>query len=229
MAKNYSSSESVYRKMFYDTTFIEINGKKMKMSDYKKMIADKKKDANKSNHRKRQKTVIHLLPGYINKIVKHIKVMKSLAAYYDNGYRQWGVIAKEIINHPYIKSDFVRYRIAAREMADILGDIDYIGKRNEKNVYQFIEKLSYKIDDMRTQIYALTRSVWDSRVCEFFKDKECINGTGRRLGLEVLMHKSLLSMNEIDNLINELKDIAKEGVDTFDYNHENGNYLHCAF
>ena len=84
--------------------------------------------------------------------------------------------------------------------------------------------MSYKIDDMRTEIYSLTRGVNDSRVCEFHKDKECINGNGRRLGLQVLMFKALHSMSKIDELIKELNQIASDGLDAMDYNYQNGRY-----
>lgn len=204
--------------------YIYINGVRMNYAEYKKQLKAKEKAKKDEKKAKRAQALIRQLPPYIDSMIKHIKVLKSLAAYYDNGYRQWGTIARDIINNPFIKSSFLNYRMRTREMNAILEDIRKIGGKNEKNVFQYIEKLSYKIDDMRTEIYSLTRGVNDSRVCEFHKDKECINGNGRRLGLQVLMFKALHSMSKIDELIKELNQIASDGLDVMDYNYQNGRY-----
>lgn len=204
--------------------YIYINGVRMNYAEYKKQLKAKEKAKKDEKKAKQAQALIRQLPPYIDSMIKHIKVLKSLAAYYDNGYRQWGAIARDIINNPFIKSSFLKYRMRTREMNAILEDIRKIGGKNEKNVFQYIEKLSYKIDDMRTEIYSLTRGVNDSRVCEFHKDKECINGNGRRLGLQVLMFKALHSMSKIDELIKELNQIASDGLDAMDYNYQNGRY-----
>lgn len=204
--------------------YIYINGVRMNYTEYKRQLKAKEKSKKDEKKTKRTQAFIRQLPPYIDSMIKHIKVLKSLAAYYDNGYRQWGIVARDIINNPLIQTSFLKYRIRTREMNSILEDIRKIGGKNEKNVFQYIEKLSYKIDDMRTEIYSLTRSVYDSRVCEFYKDKECINGNGRRLGLQVLMYKALDSMSKIDELIKELNQIASNGLDVMNYNYQNGRY-----
>lgn len=204
--------------------YIYINGVKMTYAEYKKQLKAKEKAKKEEKKTKRAQALIRQLPPYIDSMIKHIKVLKSLSAYYDNGYRQWGIVARDIINNPLIKSSFLKYRIRTREMNTILEDIRKIGGKNEKNVFQYIEKLSYKIDDMRTEICNLSQGVYDSRVCEFYKDKECINGNGRRLGLKVLMRKAYTSMSKIDELIKELNQIASKGLDVTDYNYHNGRY-----
>lgn len=193
---------------------IIVNGKRMTMDEY--MASIKAKKAEKTA--KREKSFIQELPPYIKTLVKNIKVLKSLSAFYDNGYRQWGRVAREIINNPLIEGSFASFRLSVNEIASVVNDIENIGKKNEKDVFAYLEKLSYKIDNTQKHMNNLCHGVNESRVCEFFKDKEVINGVGRRLGLQELMFRSLHSMTEIDKVKTELLRLRKKGLSAFEYN-----------
>lgn len=208
---------STFNQFERDCCMITIGGVTMTTKEYNTM---KKKSQAKSKKEKTEKMIKTLSP-YINKLIKNVKVLKSAAAYYDNGYRQWGVICRDIINHPCIKHPFVKFRKSAYDISNLMNDIELIGKKNEKDIFQFIEKLSYKVDDAKTFLGELVRGVCDSRVCEFYANEKCINETGRRLGLAVLMEKTMLSMSEIQTVINELDNISRTGVDVMDYNGNN--------
>lgn len=206
---------SAFNELERNSCTIEINGKKMTVEAYNKMHK-------KTVKRERQEKMIQTLSPYVKKLIKDVKVLKSLAAYYDNGPRQWGhVCTDNIINHPLISKPFNAYRMSAYDMSALMGEIEKIGKKNEKDIFQFIQKLSYKVDDAKMHIQELAKCVEDSRVCDFYKDERCINETGRRLGLSILMTKALLSMSDIENISKELDSIAAKGVDAFDYNGAN--------
>lgn len=208
---------------------IVIDGKPTRMTydAYKKWKSAKTraKNCGKKKSIRVQQTEIKLLPNHITRLIKGIKVMKSLSAYYDNGYRQWGTIAREIINTPMISAPFIHFRTISYEIANLQNQIKEIAKHNEKDVFQFVEKLSYKMDDARHWMDELVKGVNDSRVCEFFADKECINGEGRRLGLRTLMMRTLFSLNDIDNVFKELNVISHNGLDALDYEGISGKRL----
>ena len=200
----------------YDAEYIIINGVRMSMADYKKVIKEKK---SKLNIKKPKKvlTEINLLPSDIKEMMKKVKLIKSLSAYYDNGYKQWGTIAKRIINLDEIRKPFVCYRIKAREIQKTMEEISAISKKNDKSVYQYIRKLSYQLDDICTQMDLLFKGVSRSGIAYRYKGHECINGSGRRLGLQTLMSRSWSATKELNNIIKRCQAISDKGTDEFDY------------
>ncbi len=213
------------------TTYIIIEGKKMTMQEYKKY--KKEKDAiiqsklskkkqreiqrAKREAKKKRETEITVLPNIIKDIVKGAGPIKSLSAYYDNAYRQWGTIATTILNLPEIKAPFVLFRADAYELTKVIEEISTIAKGNEKAVFAYVQKLSWVLDNARGKMKSLYSGVISSGALEQFKDKECINGEGRRLGLRILMNRTFKSMDAIENAIAELNRIAHNGLSADEY------------
>ena len=57
-----------------------------------------------------------------------------------------------------------------------------------------------------------------------FGNHECINGTGKRLGLKILTQRSYKAIDELSAICAKLDNIEKNGVDIFEYN-TNGKHL----
>lgn len=212
-------------------TYITVNGKKMTMTEFKKYKKQKQAEINsklsqvkqreirkkKRESKKKKETEITILPKIVKDIVKNAGPIRSLAAYYDNAYRQWGTIANLILELPEIRNPFVLFRADAYDIVGIIEEISKIAKGNEKAVFSYIQKLSWKLDNTRCKMKTLYNGVLNSGVLFRFKDKECINGEGRRLGLRVLMTRTFKSLDAIDLAIGELNMIATAGLDTFEY------------
>ena len=81
--------------------------------------------------------------------------MKSLSAYYDHGYRQWGTICRTIINLKEIRPHFVLYRSKATEVEQTINEIADIAKRNQKAVFAFVRKLSWQLEDTKDHMQKL--------------------------------------------------------------------------
>ena len=206
----------------YETNqYIEVNGVKMLAKAYKKQkraelgITPKK--------RKHIPTDIQLLDSDIKAMLRNVRLIKSLSAYYDNAYRQWGRVAKDIINYAPINAPFVAYRNRVREMNKTLQDIEQISAKSEKAVFQYIRKLSYQLDDIRETMDKLFTNIGKSGLIQRHKDHECINGEGKRLGLRVLMGRSWSAMREMNIIIKRCQNISDEGLDAFDYTQETYN------
>ena len=214
MAKNFINQSVLVNERNNNTMTIVNKDGKVETITYgewkKRMQAKKKAEQSAKPTRKIDlRSDIQLLPSHIKRIVANIKTIKSLSAYYDHAYRQWGNIAKEhVIEHPMISHDFVLFRAKAKEMAELQDRIAEYGKKNEKDVFQIIEKLAYKVDDLTALMISLAHSVEESHVCDTFKDKEFINGQGRRLGLSILMTRTLLSLNDMEKLFKELQTLS---------------------
>ena len=120
-----------------------------------------KKEAIKRK-RNQAKSEIRLLPSEIKEIMKNLKVLRSIVAYRKNGYKQWGKIAKGVINAPQIASPFLNTTIKINEVNSTLADIENIAKKGEKAVYQFVEKLQYRLDETQKcldeLLFAITKS-----------------------------------------------------------------------
>ena len=148
-------------------------------------------------------------------MLKPITTLKSLSAYYDHAYRQWGTIANEILGHHKIRPHFVRYRVNISELSSLVEEVQKMAKRNEKAAYQYVEKIAWKLEDIKTHITNLMNGAVESGLMEFYKNEECINGKGRRLGLQTLAGKTFKAISQLEDAIGTLKKIADEGTDPF--------------
>lgn len=205
----------------FETSYVyaTIDGRRVKMTsaDYRKYVKEQQKAKQKKVKKAKRKakkveTIITIIPSEIKAMLKQVKVMKSLSAYYDNGYRQWGNICKTILNLPEIYSPFLHYRVKVNEVATTMEDIEKIAKGNEKAVFAYVRKLSYQLDDIVRHLSALRSGVLESGVIRQFSDKECINGEGRRLGLKILMKRTNDAIDELRGIIETLQKRADNGI-----------------
>ena len=116
-----------------------------------------------------------------------------------------------------IKAPFVLFRADAYELTKVIEDISTIAKGNEKAVFAYVQKLSWVLDNAKGKMKSLYSGVISSGALEQFKDKECINGEGRRLGLRILMNRTFKSIDAIENAIAELNRIAHNGLSADEY------------
>lgn len=209
--------------LYGSTDTIVVNGIRMPMSEYRKRIKAKKNVNTKKV--KKELTDINLLPNEIKYMMRNVRLLKSLSAYYNNGYRQWGRIAKLVISQKEISSQFVKFNAKQTEIERTINEIKEISKHNEKAVYAFVRKLSYQLDDIKEIMTALCKAVGYSGVISRFIDHECINGEGRRLGLRTLMSRSYKAVVELEKIIRRCQNISDNGIDALDYQNEVYNGL----
>ena len=208
-----------------ENNYIIVDGVKMTIKEWKISVAEKQKtrrgkkrflDLKPKKVEKKEKE-ISIVAEQIEKMLKPITALKSFAAYYDNAYRQWGVKAKNILEHKKVSPHFTYYRVSVGELEKLVSDIQNMGKRNEKAAYQYVEKVTWKLEDIKGHITNIINGVNESGYMEAYKHEECINGKGRRLGLQTLASKSIRAISEIEDVIGTLQKIADEGVDPFKY------------
>ena len=215
MATKYATISS-----FEKAQTIEVNGQVMTIAEYKKMLAEKKKANGKKKATRRNKknpTEITILPKDIKIMLRGAKVMTSLSAYYKHGYRQWGTICKTILNLKEIQSPFVRYTMSAKAVNEVINEINDIAKHNSKSVFAYVRKLSWKLEDVAKDMKALHDGVNKSGVLNSpMQTHECINGTGRRLGLNILMQRTDEAIKELEIIVNNLQYIADNYTTTFE-------------
>ena len=191
-----------------ETCKVILDGKVYTMTQYKKMLKAKKREENKDKPKKKEvkKTNDNFVADEINKIMKPITILKSLSAYYDHAYRQWGTIGKQLLENRHVRPHFVSYRIT---------DIDKM--KNERAVFQFIEKLVWKIEDIKELIAKIMDGAKRSGYLDAYKDHECISGKGRRLGLKTLSKKSLKGIGQMEDAMEKFKKIVTDGIDPLEY------------
>lgn len=175
----------------------------------------KKPKEEKKRKKKAEVKEISAVAMEIEKMVKPITTLKSFSAYYDHAYRQWGTIANEILQHRKIRPHFVHYRVCVSELDGLISEIEKMAKRNEKAAYQYVDKIVWKLDDIKTHITNIMKGATESGFLEAYKKHECINGKGRRLGLQTLMNKSFKAISQLEDTIGTLKKIADDGTDPF--------------
>lgn len=164
---NYSVSS------MYNTSsdIIVVNGVRMSMADHRKQIKAKKHNIVKKH--KKQPTEINLLPTEIKSMMRNVRLLKSLTAYYNNGYRQWGRIAKMVIEQKEIRSPFIKFISKQKEIEETINEIANISKKNDKSVFAFVRKLSYQLDDIRTHLQDLSNVEIEKIInkCQNISDK----------------------------------------------------------
>jgi hypothetical protein len=208
-----------------ENSFIVVNGEKMTIKAWKQMVADKQKDRrgkkrflknDKPKKVEKKEKEISIVAAEVEKMMKPITALKSFAAYYDHAYRQWGTIANNILQHRKIRPHFVFYRVSVGELERLIEDIEKMAKGNEKAAYQYVEKTAWKLEDIKTHIQNIIKGAVESGYMEAYKHEECINGKGRRLGLQTLANKSLKAISQLEDVIGTLKKIADNGTDPFE-------------
>lgn len=207
------------------TEYIISNGEKMTVKEWKERIIAKQKtrrgkkrflDLKPKKTEKKEKE-ISLIASEIEKMLKPMITLKSVQVYKNHAYRSWGTIANEILAHKGISKPMAEYCVRLGELNKLIEDIQEMAKKNEKSAYQYIEKMAWKLDDMKQDILNIINGVENSGVCERFKDHEAIYGEGRQLGLRTVVMKSLNTIGELEGVIARLKEIADNGVDPFKY------------
>ena len=181
---------------------IIVNGKAVSLKEYKKSMRAKNPQKKST---KKQTSEIKILPKDIHAMMNRVRLIKSLNAYYDNGYRQWGNICKRILNLKEIRTPFVQFRVKARELDALMCSINEISKKGSKDVYDFVRRLSYILEDMSDCINDLGTAVSKCELVTIHHDHECINGNGRRLGLKVLISRTYSSTQELKKIVNNLQ------------------------
>ena len=208
-----------------ETTFIVVDGVKMTVKAWKDSVVEKQKERrgkkrflkmDKPKKAEKKEKEIGIVAAEIEKMMKPITVLKSFAAYYDHAYRQWGTIANKILEHHKIRPHFVFYRVSVGELEKLIQDIQKMAKGNEKAAYQYVEKTAWKLEDIKIHIQNIIKGAVESGYMEAYKHEECINGKGKRLGLQTLANKSLKAISQMEDVIGTLNKIADNGTDPFE-------------
>ena len=207
-----------YHREFESNNTIIVNGVKMTIKEFK----DMHKQPTKTTKKQISTKTIRLLPNEIKAMLKQVKVLKSLVAYYNNGYKQWGRIANTIMTHRDIKTPFTQVVIKAKQAERLVKKIDTIAKKNDYDVFQFINQLQMRLEELTEQLTMLVNGIANSHVTKQYKDHECINGEGRRLGLRILCLRSHKAIDELEVICQRLWNMQEDGVDIFEYDAENG-------
>lgn len=190
---------------FFQSETIVVNGQTMLLKEYRAMKMGK----NPSKPKRTRKTEINIVGEYMDDILKGARLMGSLAAYYDNGYRQWGNICKELLELEDIRKPFIKFRIKERETRQTIEMVEKKSKRNSKAVYDYLEKLGYNLDDISTIIDKLANGVIDSGILDRLQGHECINGKGRRLGLQTLISRTNKCIKNLQFICKEIERIRR--------------------
>ena len=209
-----------YVDSLYQPQYIIVGNVKMSVKEFKAM---QKANAKKKKTSKKV-TSITILPSEIKTMMQNVKVLKSLVACHTHGYRQWGTIATLLMGLREIKSPFNNLVINTKQAIRLIEKINKIAKENDKDVFQYVKKLSWKLDDVKNELDELVKGINSSGVCHQFGKHECINGTGKRLGLRILTQRSYKTITELGYICAKLDNIEKQGMDIFEY-HTNGKQV----
>ena len=193
---------------------IIVNGVKMTLREYK-ALRKSKETVKKPTKRKNTVKEISAVAIEVENMLKQMGTLKSVQVYKTHAYRSWGTIANEILSYYGIRKPMAEYCVRFGELNALLADIQKMAKRNEKAAYQYVDKMAWKLDDMKTNIIDIMKAVEESEVCKRFKNHEAINGKGRQLGLGTIIDKCLNTIGQVENTIEELKKIADNGTDPF--------------
>lgn len=183
---------------------IEVNGVMMSVREYKKRKKTPKVK------KQIQYSPIKTIGGEIKVMIKNLKLLKSLTAYYHHAYKQWGRLGREIVNNEYINGPFILYISKTNELDKVMYDILYCVQHNSKSLFAYLEKLVYVLDDVKVAIDNLATACIKSGLMDKYHDKEFINGTDKRLGLRTLISRSNAATKDINHAILEINRIVSE-------------------
>ena len=204
---------NTYVDSLYQPQYIIVGDVKMTIKEFKAM----QKANTKKKKTSKKVTSITILPTEIKAMMQNVKVLKSLVAYHTHGYRQWGTIANLLMGLKEIKTPFNNVVINTKQTIRLIEKINNIAKENDKDVFQYVKKLSWKLDDVKNELDELVKGINSSGVCHQFRTHECVNGTGRRLGLRILTERSYKAIGDLGYICAKLDGIEEQGMDVFEY------------
>lgn len=222
MAKNSSFSVSDY----LDETVIYLSdGSKVSLREYKAMKRAEKKAAEaaekKAAKKKRSVTAMRLLAMQVANINTSFKLSKSYMAYFRHGYKQWGNIWRTIVRDEHIQPHFEEFVEAHHKATDAAAKIEKIAKKSDKDIYGYIEKLAYAMDDMLTAINKIADGCVEAQLYAnpMYKGKEVVYGSkdGKRLGIKQLNERIGENITATTKGIHALLKMASDGTDVMDY------------
>ena len=191
--------------------FVYLHGEKIPISEYRQKIKKMKRTEKKESSHPQKFTDITMVGDSVNDIVKSIKSIKSLSAYYDNAKAQWGEAARKLLSIPEIYEPYISFRSCAYGWDRMVDETMSLARRNSKSTYDMVRKLSWKLEDLKVRMTKLHKGVLRSGVLENFGRHECIDGSKKRFGLRPLMQRTVDSFRLIDRSIKKLSDIADKG------------------
>lgn len=204
MATNFNSNE----------TYVVVNGVSMTIKEWRQYKREKN---GKPKKRTPKVTTYSLITDETTAMMKSVAVLKSIVAYNENAYKQWGTIANTILEAKHIRKPFTGVVSLTKDCIELYDKITNLAKKKDRDVFQFVEKLGWKFDDLRTELEKLTDGIRESDVLRQFNTHECVNGTGRRLGLRVLTRRSYKATDDLLKICKRLDEIVSKGVDAFEY------------
>jgi hypothetical protein len=161
------------------------------------------------------------LAAQVDIINASFKLAKNYKAYFRNGYRQWGVIAREIIHNEHIEPHFTKFIIAYGNATSAAAKINKLATKSDKDIYGYIEKMAYAFDDMIDAINGIADGCVEAQlyINPRFKNEECVYGSkdGRRLGIKQLNERIGENLRVVDKAIKDLLELADKGTDAMDY------------
>ena len=197
---------------------IYIDGKAMTISEWKKL---KKKNEATKKKKARNISALRLLGERVAQINSSFKLAKNYKAYFRNGYRQWGVIARDIIHDEHIEPHFTSFIGAYNRAMDAAKKIEKLSKKSDKDIFGYIEKLAYAMDDMLTAINKIADGCVEAQIYvnPRFENEECVYGSndGKRLGIKQLNARIGESLTTTTKSIKELLSMVNDGIDPMEY------------
>lgn len=227
-------ANSFFSEMQSECTII-VNGVKMTTKEYK--AYQKAKNAQLAPEKPKKKVKVQtpknevqILGPICQRVIKSVGVVQSLINFIDDGKKEFGHSTDYILRqHRILGTRFSVLRQRLRTLESKMNEVSRLSRLGENDVYQYIENLSYKLDDVRIELEKTMKAVDTSRVMETFKGESCIEATGKRLGLREIMKRSHKSIEKMQTLYTELHDLGlQNGADVSVYNpHTGKRYLGC--
>lgn len=201
----------------YGESFVTINGKTYTQKEFNKMLREKGLIKPKKKVKK-QVTDIQLQTIDIKGLFKGARLLKSFDAYYHNGYKQWGRIAKDVIHgNDEIRKPFTKFVAKYDEVEKIMQQVEKVGMKSEKAVYQYMEILGYRIDDIIQILTELSHAISKNDILGRYGEHKFVNEVGRRLGLRELMSRVCCGCIDMQKIIIQCGAYSTKGIDPFEY------------
>lgn len=211
------AATSIYSASLNASNTINVNGVTMTVKEYNKLKKERMSARKTAKKKKAEVSEIKLLPEDVKALLKGVKVFRSLVSFYTHGKKTFGRVYTELMRLNDMGTKFACFRLVATEIDNIVKEIETISKNGEKAAYAYVEKLSYKMNDAHERLQALYDAVMGSNILNSpYVNHEIISGEGRRLGLRILMRRTLEASWEIDNIIAKLKQMSEIPSDIYD-------------
>ena len=158
----------------------------------------------------KQKTNDGPVAEYVKSGLKHMKNVKSVFVWKNQGYKSFGAIARDIVESEPLASPYNNFSSKYRKASGKWDNVVKYSKRNSKEAYNCLLEFLWAYEDTMEALDRLIMVIdkWGMHKNPYTTQK-CFTSTGRKMGLREVMKRAYSAIVQWNIVKDDLYNFVK--------------------